>query len=120
MTELVGDVLPWSLDGDRREQLLYVLALAAVLAGTVLCLVATRVAALDVLAAAVAAGGAAAWLLANGPAEGAVLLEVLPDNGLTVADLVVVPSVLLVPWLAVRRVLGHRARPPAVHAHARP
>ena len=103
MSEFLVDLLPWSLSGDPRDQLLYVLTFAVLGAGTLLCLAALRVAALDVLAVAVAAGGAASWLLSTAPREGRTLLEVFPGNGLTVTDLAVVPAAVLVGMLARRR-----------------
>ena len=60
----------------------------------------------EVVGAAVAAAGVVAWLLTNRPYEGAVLLEVFQGNGLTVADLLVIPAVLLLTqlsWRSVRR-----------------
>ena len=103
MRGLILELLPASLSGDRRDQLLYVLALLALAAGTLLCLLALRVAALDVLAAAVAAAGGAAWVLSNNPGEGDTLLVVRPGNGLTLADTAVLPAVFLVAYLGVRR-----------------
>ena len=103
MRGLIVELLPASLSGDRRDQLLYVLAFLALAAGTLLCLLALRVAALDVLAVAVAAAGGAAWVLSNNPGEGDTLLVVLPGNGLTLADTAVLPAVFLVAYLGVRR-----------------
>ena len=103
MRELIVELLPATLSGDRREQLLYVLALSGLGAGTLLCLLALRVVALDVVAVAVAGAGAGTWLLANGAGEGETLLVVLPGNGITLADLAVLPVVLLVSYLSVRR-----------------
>ena len=103
MRDVVVELLPASLDGDRRDQLLYVLALGVLAAGTMLCLLALRVPALDVLAVAVAGAGTVAWLLSNGAAEGGTLIVVLPGNGLTLADLAALPAVLLVAFLVVRR-----------------
>jgi hypothetical protein len=37
-----------------------------------------------------------AWLLTNGPVEGATLIHLAPDHGVTVADLAVVVAWLLV------------------------
>jgi hypothetical protein len=48
--ELVVELLPSWLSGDQRDQLLYVLALALLGFGTVLCLLAVRVPVLDVAA----------------------------------------------------------------------
>ena len=107
MTELLLDAVPWSLEGTSRERLLYVLSFACLAAGTLLCVAALRVAAMDVLAVAVASGGAAAWLLSTGPREGRTLLQVLPGNGVTVTDLAVLPAGLLVAYLAWRRA-AHR------------
>lgn len=97
------DLLPWSLAGDDRAQQLYVLTLGVLSVGTLLCLAALRAAVLDVLAVGVACAGAAAWLLCNAPAEGRTLLVVLPGNGVTVADLAVLPVVVLGTHLAWRR-----------------
>ena len=47
------------------------------------------------------AGSAVVWLLANKPVEGAVLLTVSRDHGLTLADLATLPCALAV--LLVRR-----------------
>lgn len=88
-----------------RADLLFALSLAVLLLGTALCALAWRRPKLDVLAAAAAAGGAVAWLLCNTPGEGPTLLRVLPGNGLTAADLLVVPAALAVPVLALRRAL---------------
>lgn len=104
MKELVLDLVPPFLSGDRRDRLLYILALGLLGLGTVLCLVALRVVVLDVLAVAVACAGAVAWLLSNGPGEGWTLVEFQPGNGLTLADLLAVPTGVLVVFLAVRRV----------------
>ena len=103
MTELVVELLPSWLSGDRRDQLLYVLALALLGVGTLLCLAALRIAVLDVLAVAVASAGAVAWLLSNTPGEGGTLVVVQPGNGLTLADLAALPAGVLVGYLAVRR-----------------
>ena len=100
------ELLPSWLSGDRRAQGLYVLALAGLGLGTLLCMAALRIAVLDVLAVALACGGAAAWLLSNGAGAGATLLVVLPGNGVTVADLAVLPAVGLVAFLSWRRVRG--------------
>ncbi len=56
----------------------------------------------EVLGAALAGAGVVAWLLTNGPYEGAVLLDVFDGNGLTVADLLVVPALLLLAQLSWR------------------
>ena len=106
MTDALVDLLPWSLSGDPRDQRLYVLALASLGVGTLMCLVALRVAVLDVLAVALAAAGGAAWLLSTAPREGRTLLVVFPGNGLTLADLAVVPAAVLVVVLCWRRVRG--------------
>ena len=104
MTDLLVDLLPWSLSGDPRAQRLYVLALACLGVGTALSAVALRIRVLDVPAASLAAAGSAAWLLSTGPREGRTLLVVFPGNGLTLADLAVVPAAILVCILAWRRV----------------
>ena len=60
----------------------------------------------EVPGAALAGAGVVAWLLTNGPFEGAVLLTVFDGNGLTVADLLVVPALVLLAqlsWRSVRR-----------------
>ena len=103
MTDVLLELLPWSLSGTTREQKLYVVTLSLLLAGSLLALLALRLERLDVLAVAVAGGGVVGWLLSTGPGEGATLLVVLPGNGLTVADLAAVPAVLLVVVLAGRR-----------------
>ncbi|MCW2616113.1 MAG: hypothetical protein JWN08_3107 [Frankiales bacterium] len=97
------DLLPWALAGDAREKQLYVLTLGVLTAGTLLCVAALRAAVLDVLAVGVACAGAAAWLLCNAPAEGRTLLVVVPGNGVTVADLAVLPVAVLATGLAWRR-----------------
>ncbi len=107
MTELLAELLPSSLSGGRRDQLLYVLALGLLGTGTLLCLAALRVRVLDVLSVAVACAGAVAWLLSNSPGEGSTLLVVLPGNGLTTADLAALPAGLLVGYLSVRRLRTH-------------
>lgn len=107
MSGLLLDVLPWSLSGDPREQRLYVLALGLLLLGTLLLSISLAWRALDVLAAAVAAAGIVAWLLSNSPAEGGILLVVLPGNGVTQADLAALPAGLLVAVLACRRLRQH-------------
>ena len=88
---------------DGRAETLYALSLLLLVAGTALAVLALRVRGLDVLAASLGAGGATAWLLSNGDREGAVLLEPLRGNGLTVADLLAVPVVVLVGVLCWRR-----------------
>ena len=107
MRELLHSVLPglvpWALSGSPRDQWLYVLSLSALLLGTALCLVALRVPRCDAVAVGTAGGGVASWLLSSGPAEGRTLLEVLPGNGLTVSDLLVLPAVALVLALCWRR-----------------
>jgi len=55
VSDFLIDVLPWSLSGEPREQRIYVLALACLALGTLLCAAALRIAVLDVLAVAVAA-----------------------------------------------------------------
>lgn len=103
MSELLLDVLPWSLIGPPREQKLYVLTLVFLAAGSLLALAAVRLARLEVVAAAVAGAAVAAWLLSNGAGEGGTLLVVFPGNGLTLADLAAIPAVALVAVLSVRR-----------------
>ena len=103
MSDLLVDLVPWSLSGDPREQRLYGLSLLCLAAGTLLCVAAVRVVVLDVLAVALASGAAAAWLLSTGPREGRILLTVFPGNGLTLADLAVLPAAALVVFLAARR-----------------
>jgi len=49
-----------------------------------------------------------AWWLVNGPVEGAVLLKVAPGHGLTVADLLV-PPLVVVAVLALLRDRRRRA-----------
>ena len=51
-----------------------------------------------------------AWLLVNRPVEGRVLLVVAPGHGLTQADLLVLPAVLLAGLLTAIR-LKSRGRP---------
>jgi hypothetical protein len=105
----VNDVLlhliPWSVSGSSREERLYVLALALLLFGTGLSLVALLVRRLDATAIALASAGAAAWLLSNAPGEGSSLVEIFHGNGLTVADLAAVPAGMLVAVLCARRLL---------------
>ena len=81
-------------------------ALLVLIVGTVLAYVGIRNRRWEVLAATLAGAGVVAWLLTNGPFEGAVLLTVFEGNGLTVADLLVVPALLLLAqlsWRSVRR-----------------
>jgi hypothetical protein len=103
VSDLLLGVLPWSLIGPDRDQKLYVATLALLTVGSLLALVAVRLARLEVVAAAVAGGAVAAWLLSNGPGEGGTLLIVFPGNGLTLADLAAVPAAALVLVLSVRR-----------------
>ena len=103
MTDALLELLPAALGGDRREQALFGLTLGVLAVGTLLCLVALRFRRLDVPAVAVAAAGAAGWLLSNAPAEGTTIVEVQPGNGLTSADLVVLPASVLVLLLCVQR-----------------
>ena len=103
MNEGVLEVLLPGLSGDRRAQLLYVLALGVLVFGTFLCTVALRFPRLDVLGVALASAGAAAWLLSNTPGEGSTLLVLQPGNGLTAADLAVLPAAVLVLVLGVQR-----------------
>ena len=106
MRDVLVGLVPWTLAGSDRDELLYVLSLGVLLVGTLLALLAVRVERLDVLAVAVAGGGTAAWLLSSAPGEGVTLLEVLPGNGLTVADLAAGPALGLVALLAARRARG--------------
>ena len=106
MKELIVEHLPSWLSGDRRDQLLYVLALGLLSLGTLLCLAALKVRVLDVLAVAVACAGAVAWLLSNAPGEGGTLVVVQPGNGLTFADLAALPAGLLVGYLSARRLVA--------------
>ena len=106
MRALLLDVVPWMVDGSARDQGLYVLALGLLVVGTALAALALRVAALDVLAVTVAAAGVTAWLLSSGPAEGPTLVVVLPGNGLTLADLAVLPVLALIAVLTRRRLWG--------------
>ena len=105
MSEAVLEVVVSGLSGDRRSQLLYVLALGVLGLGTFLCTVALRFPRLDVLGVALASAGAAAWLLSNTPGEGSTLLVLQPGNGLTTADLAVLPAAVLVTVLVVQRLL---------------
>lgn len=77
--------------------------LVSLLAATALALARPSTAAVGLVAAA-----GVAWWLVNGPVEGAVLLEVSPRHGLTVADLLVPPLVAAAAWALVRS----RRRPP--------
>lgn len=95
------------LAGDRAE-VLYALSFLLLGAGTALAVAALRRRSLDVLAVALAAAGATGWLLSNGVGEGAVLFEVLQGNGLTVADLLAVPALVLVVVLSWRRLTEPR------------
>ena len=106
MSGLVLGVLPWALSGDVREQRLYVLALGLLVLGTLLAALSLIVRGLDVLSVAVAAAGIVAWLLSSGPAEGRTLLVVLPGNGLTQADLLALPAMVLLLVLSWRRLRG--------------
>ena len=95
MTDALLALLP-AVDGDRRVQALFGLTLGVLALGTLLCVVALRYRRFDLPAVAVASAGAAGWLLSNQPAEGTTLVVVQPGNGLTAADLAVVPAALLV------------------------
>ena len=106
MIDVLLDLLPASLSGDRREQALYGLTLGVLALGTLLCALALRFRRLDVPAEAVAAAGAAGWLLSNRPAEGTTLVVVRPGNGLTSADLAILPAALLVLVLCGQRLRG--------------
>lgn len=110
MSDLLLEVLPWSLAGPVRDRKLYVVTLGLLVLGSVLALLALWVERLDVLAVAVAGGGAVGWLLSSAPAEGGTLLVVLPGNGLTLADVAAAPAVLLVVFHAVRRMRRSHAR----------
>jgi hypothetical protein len=103
VSDLLLDVLPWSLIGPTRDQKLYVASLALLAVSSLLALAAVRLARLEVLAAAVTGAAVAAWLLSNAPGEGGTLVVVFPGNGLTLADLAAVPAVALVLVLSVRR-----------------
>lgn len=105
MIDILLGALPWALSGSRRDQLLYVLALSVLVLGTALAALAVLVPRLDGVAVALASGGAAAWLLSNAPAEGVSLVEPFHGNGLTVADLAVLPAAGLVLLLSARRLL---------------
>lgn len=89
-----------------REDALFTLSLALLVVGTVAAAVALRQPRLDVVAAALAGAGVAAWLLSNTEEEGRTLLVVVPGNGVTEADLVAVPAVLLLGVLCWRRLRG--------------
>ena len=81
-------------------------ALLVLLVGTILAYVGIGNRRWEVPGASLAGAGVVAWLLTNGPYEGAVLLVIFDGNGLTVADLLVVPAVLLLAllsWRSVRR-----------------
>ena len=74
--------------------------------GTVLAYVGVSNRRWEVAGSALVGAGVVAWLLTNGPHEGALLVTVFDGNGLTVADLLVVPAVLLLAqlsWRSVRR-----------------
>jgi len=109
VSDLLLEVVPWSLAGPVRAQRVYVVTLAVLLAGTALAVVAERFERLDVLASLVAGAGAAGWLLSNAPAEGRTLLVLLPGNGLTTADLLAAPALALVGVLVGRRLRRHEA-----------
>lgn len=82
---------------DERSTTAIVLVLCALLVGTVVaaCALGSR-SWLRVPGAAVATGSAVAWLLVSGPVEGRTLLRLTPRNGLSVADLLVAPAVVVV------------------------
>ena len=82
------------------------IALLVLGVGTVLAYVGVRSRRWEVIGAMLAGAGVVAWLLTNDLYKGAVLLEVFDGHGLTVADLLVVPAVLLLAqlsWRSVRR-----------------
>ncbi len=58
----------------------------------------------EVPAAALAGSGIAAWSLSNLPYEGAVLVVPVDGNGLTAADLLSAPGLVLVVYLCQRAV----------------
>ena len=79
-------------------------ALLVLLVGTVLAYAGMGNRRWEVPGAALAGAGVVAWLLTNGPYEGSVVLAVFEGNGLTVADLLVVPALLLLARLSWRSV----------------
>ena len=105
MTDVLLEVLPWTLSGSRRDERIYVLALGLLALGTVLSLLAMVLPRLDAVAVALASGGAAAWLLSNAPGEGASLIEVFHGNGITTADVLALPAGAMVVVLCARRLL---------------
>lgn len=83
------------------------LSLALMLIGTVLVTSALRGRGrLAPAAVPVSVAGVLAWLLSNSPVEGPTLLVVLPGYGVTAADLVAIPTVVLCAALLLRRHRG--------------
>lgn len=82
------------------------LSLALLAVGTLLALHALTHPRFEVVGAALAAAGVAAWTLTNRPYEGVVLAIPFEGNGLTAADLLSAPGALAVAvlcWRSVRR-----------------
>lgn len=80
----------------ERAELVALLSLSLLLAGVVLGLLGLLRSSLPrVLVGAVLGAGAAAWTVSNSPFEGATLYRVTPGNGVTVADLLLIPPAAL-------------------------
>ena len=67
---------------------------------------------------ALASAGSAAWLLLDKTLEGPLLVDLEGAHGLVLADLLVLPAVVLCAWLAVDDARQRRAVPPAARAAA--
>lgn len=101
---------------------------ALALASAVLLLAGTGLAAgallrrgpLDLLATAVCAAGTTAWLLNNAPYEGRTVLVVLPGNGVTMGDLLVLPAAALCGWFIVDDARRRWQRPRPGRRHGGP
>lgn len=90
------------MSGSQTSPVRAVLALAVLVAGTGLAGLAVRRPRWSIVAAAVAGAGTTAWLALNRPLEGPVLVSLAHGSGVTLADLLAVPALLLLVVLCVR------------------
>ena len=78
------------------------ISLVLLLVGTASCLYVVRRRRAEVAAAGLATAGAIGWTLTGSAVDGPVLLVVAEGNGLHLGDLLALPAVLLVLFLALR------------------
>ena len=78
------------------------ISLLLLVVGTALALVALRNRRWEVPAAVVATAGVVGWVFTAGSYDGPVLAVVVEGNGIHLGDLLSVPALVLVLWLAYR------------------